>query len=118
MPARGCSLLVPVCLAQSLQQRKISAYLHSAQPGDAAIIAISFSVLDSNLCFLHSFFLGPLERNKKQEPPLSDDKNGNKGHRKASLVGFPCNQVSLDPVWLIKNEAAFSDLPVEEHDTC
>lgn len=29
--------------SQSLQQRKIPAYLHNAQPGDAAVIAIFFS---------------------------------------------------------------------------
>lgn len=34
-----------------------------------------------------------------------------KGKHKAALVGFLWNQFSLEPLWLIKEEAAFSDLP-------
>lgn len=49
---------------------------------------------------------------------MSYDKNRNTGKQKASLVGFLCNQFSLEPVWQIKNEAAFSDLTMEEHDIC
>lgn len=109
---------------QSMGQRKSLVYVHNAWPGDTAFFfsLLFLQFLISICAFSTAFILGPLEKNKKQELPLSLDKNENtKGNIRQPQKLFPLNQldkfiIKLVGEWKCFPETAFSGPTMAGHD--